>query len=399
MLGDRLQSVIRYTSMKVLMINSVCGIRSTGRICTDIAETLEAQGHTCRIAYGRESVPEKYAKYAVRIGSDLGVKTHAALSRAFDDAGFHSRRATKRFIKWVKAYDPDVIHLHNIHGYYLHIGELFKYLKTCGKKIVWTLHDCWAFTGHCPYFDFIGCEKWKTGCYACSQKKKYPASLLCDRSRKNYALKKRLFTGVKNVTLVTPSEWLAGLARQSFLGEYPVEVVRNGIDLNAFKPTASDFKARHGLADKKILLGVASVWDERKGFADFLKLAERLDDRYRLVLVGLSEAQIARLPQNAIGIARTNSVQELAEIYTAADAFLNFTYEDNYPTVNLEAQACGTPVITYRTGGSVESVPSGNVVEKGDIAGAFSLAAKPLEIMAEAFESNANESYCKLYED
>ncbi len=384
--------------MKVLMINSVCGIRSTGRICTDIAETLEAQGHTCKIAYGRESVPQKYEKYAVRIGTDTGVKIHGALSRVFDTSGFHSRLATKKFIKWVKQYDSDVIHLHNIHGYYLHIGELFKYLKTCGKKILWTLHDCWAFTGHCSYFDFARCEKWKTGCYKCSQKKRYPASLLRDRSKKNYSLKKKWFTGIDNLTIITPSQWLADIVKQSFLGEYTVEVVRNGIDLNVFKPTESDFRVRYGLEDKKILLGVASTWEERKGLADFLKLAEMVDEDYAIVLVGLSEKQMQDLPKNVIGITRTNSTKELAQIYTTADVFLNLTYEDNYPTVNLEAQACGTPVITYRTGGSVESVSPENVVDKGDLPAVFrkiQLSGK-LSITNKKAE-NMNIKYSRLY--
>lgn len=384
--------------MKVLMINSVCGIRSTGRICTDIAETLEAQGHTCKIAYGRESVPQKYEKYAVRIGADTSVKIHGALSRVFDTSGFHSRHATKKFIEWVKTYDPDVIHLHNIHGYYLHIGELFKYLKTCGKKILWTLHDCWAFTGHCSHFDFVGCEKWKTGCYKCSQKKRYPASLLCDRSKKNYSLKKKWFTGIDNVTIITPSQWLADIVKQSFLGEYTVEVVRNGIDLNVFKPTESDFRVRYGLEDKKILLGVASTWEERKGLADFLKLAEMVDENYAIVLVGLNEKQMQGLPKNVIGITRTNSTRELAQIYTTADVFLNLTYEDNYPTVNLEAQACGTPVITYRTGGSVESVPPENVVDKGDLRAVLKRSETSLQVIAgDEFDRNkATDNYSRL---
>ena len=355
--------------MKVLMINSVCGIRSTGRICTDIAETLEAQGHTCKIAYGRESVPQKYEKYAVRIGTDTGVKIHGALSRVFDTSGFHSRLATKKFIKWVKQYDPDVIHLHNIHGYYLHVGELFKYLKTCGKKILWTLHDCWAFTGHCSHFDFVGCEKWKTGCYKCSQKKRYPASLLRDRSKKNYSLKKKWFTGIDNVTIITPSQWLADIVKQSFLGEYTVEVVRNGIDLNVFKPTESDFRVRYGLEDKKILLGVASTWEERKGLADFLKLAEMVDENYAIVLVGLNEKQMQGLPKNVIGITRTNSTKELAQIYTTADVFLNLSYEETMGLVTVEAMACGTPAIVYDKTAVPEVVNEtcGIIVKAGDV--------------------------------
>ena len=176
------------------MINSVCGIRSTGRICTDIASELEAQGHQVKIAYGRENVPEQFQRYAVRIGNDLDMRLHGVKARLLDASGFGSKSATKRFIKWVKDYDPDVIHLHNIHGYYINIEILFNYLKNSGKPVVWTLHDCWAFTGHCAYFDFAGCEKWKTGCYGCPLKKSYPSSILIDRSKKNYIQKKRLFT-------------------------------------------------------------------------------------------------------------------------------------------------------------------------------------------------------------
>mgnify|MGYP000231854880 FL=1 len=157
--------------MKVLMINVVCGIRSTGRICTDLAIALEKQGHEVRIAYGRETVPEQFQKYAVRIGTDLDVKLHGIKARLFDRAGFGSRKATEKFIEWVKKYDPDIIHLHNIHGYYIDVERLFKYLRTCGKKIIWTLHDCWSFTGHCVYFDYIVCDKWKNGCFYCPQKK------------------------------------------------------------------------------------------------------------------------------------------------------------------------------------------------------------------------------------
>ncbi|MBQ8308196.1 MAG: glycosyltransferase [Clostridia bacterium] len=353
--------------MKVLMINSVCGVGSTGRICTDMAQILEKEGHDCKIAYGRAPVPERFQKDAIRIGSDLGVNVHAGLSRIFDSTAFHSKRATKKFIKRIKEYDPDVIHLHNLHGYYIHLGILFDYLRSCGKRIIWTLHDCWAFTGHCAYFDIVGCEKWKTGCYACPQKRGYPSSLLFDRSKKNYAAKKKLFSGIPNLTIVTPSQWLADLVQESFLQQYSVEVIHNGIDLSVFKPTESDFRKKYGLENKTVVLGVANVWVSSKGFDDFIQLSTMLDEKYKIVLVGVTEQQKSNLPENVIGISRTNSVQELAEIYTAADVFVNPTKQDNYPTVNLEAQACGTPVITYRSGGSVESVRKECVVEQNNI--------------------------------
>lgn len=349
------------------MINSVCGVGSTGRICTDIAKILKAQGHECKIAYGRKAAPEEFAEFGVQIGNFRGVKIHGVLSRIFDDAGFHSKRATKNFIRWVEEYNPDVIHLHNLHGYYLHIGVLFNYLKKAKKPIIWTLHDCWSFTGHCSHYDFVGCEKYIGGCHHCPQKKRYPASLFFDNSKKNYERKKKLFTGLDNLTIVTPSKWLGEQVKKSFLKDYPVQVIYNGVDLSIFKPTQSDFRVKYGLEDKKIILGVANVWDDRKGFDEFIKLSSLVDDTYHIVLVGVSDEQMKVLPKNILGIRRTNSVQELAGIYTAADVLFNPTYEDNYPTVNLEAQACGTPVITYATGGSVESVPIDNVIQKGNL--------------------------------
>lgn len=343
--------------MKVLQINSVCGIRSTGRICTDIADILTEQEHESKIAFGREStVPEKYRKYAVQIGSGNSVRLHALSSRIFDNAGFCSKNVTSDFIKWVKDYDPDIIHLHNIHGYYINAEILFNYLKLSQKPVIWTLHDCWSFTGHCTHFDYVKCGKWETACFECPQKKQYPQSLIIDNSRKNYQKKRELFTSIKNMTIVTPSKWLSELVNRSFLKDYPVKVIPNGIDLTVFRPTESCFREKYGLEDKKIILGVASVWDSRKGFQDFIKLSSILDETYRIVLVGLSENQIKKLPHNIIGISRTNNIKELAELYTAADVFVNPTYEDNFPTVNLEALACGTPVITYNSGGSPESI-------------------------------------------
>lgn len=348
--------------MKVLFINVTCGVGSTGRICTDIADMLISEGHECKIAYGRKIVPEKYKDIAYRIGSDFGVKVNGVKARLFDNEGFNARSATKKLIKWIKHYNPDVIHLHNLHGYYLNVKLLFNYLKTCGKKVVWTLHDCWSFTGHCTHFQVPHCDKWQTECGKCIRSKDYPKAIF-SHAKRNFKRKKQTFCGVPNLTIVTPSKWLAELVKQSFLKEYPVQVINNGIDLTVFKPTASDFKEKYGLQNKKVILGVANVWEKRKGFDDFLELAKLIGDDYRIVLVGVTDEQLKKLPPNVIGIKRTNSATELAQIYTAADVLFNPTYEDNYPTVNLEAQACGTPVITYPTGGSVESVPSENVVD------------------------------------
>ena len=357
--------------MKVLMINSVCGIGSTGRICTDLAQQLEARGHEVKIAYGRSNtVPEKARKYAVRIGSSLGVKMHVLQTRLLDAHGLGSKGATKRFLQWADEYNPDLLWLHNIHGYYINYELLFQWIKSRpNTQVKWTLHDCWVFTGHCSHFTMIKCEQWKTHCSYCPQTRRYPASYGKDNCKVNFDRKRAAFTGVKNMTLITPSQWLADLTRQSFLKEYPVEVHYNTIDTNVFKPTPSDFRERYGLQDKFIVLGVASVWDERKGLKDFYKLAQMLDDRYAIVLVGLSKKQMKELPRNIRGIQRTNSPQELAAIYTAADVFFNPTYEDNYPTVNLEAEACGTRVVTYDTGGCKETIRSkeSQIIQVGSV--------------------------------
>ena len=349
------------------MINVVCGIRSTGRICTDIASVLEAQGHEVKIAYGREIVPEQFQKYAIRIGSESDVKLHAIKARLSDSCGLGSKTVTKKFIEWVKEYDPDVIHLHNIHGYYINIEVLFDYLRSCGKKIIWTLHDCWAFTGHAAYCEYVGCEKWINGCDNCQNVGEYPASLV-DKSKKNWERKKGVFDDIPELTIVTPSEWLAGLVRKSYLAQYPVKVIHNGVDISVFKPTENDVKAQLGIIDKKMILGVAALWEKRKGLDDFIDLSNMLPADFKIVIVGLSQSQLEILPKEIIGIERTNSVKELVELYSAADVYVNTTYEDNYPTTNLEAIACGTPVVTYDTGGSGESAKLyGVAVGKGKI--------------------------------
>ena len=357
--------------MKVFQINSTCGFGSTGRIAVDILKELEKNGGEGIIAYGRNSTPENVNSY--RIGSDLQVKIHGVLSRITDRQGFYGTSATKKLIEKIKDYNPDIIHLHNIHGYYLNVAILFDFLKEYNKPIVWTLHDCWAFTGHCAFFSFSGCEKWKTECNTCPLKKDYPTSLVMDNSKKNYKQKKELFTKPENITFVTPSYWLKDLTEKSFLGKYPVKVINNGIDLTKFKPTESDFRQKNNLQDKFIILGVASVWEERKGLKDFIELNEMLSENEKIVLVGLDDNQLATLPKSIIGIKRTNSIEELAELYSVADVFVNPTYEDNYPTTNLEAISCGTPVVTYITGGSPESVFEGNgfSVPQGDVKGIY----------------------------
>lgn len=353
---------------KLLQINSVVNSGSTGRIAEEIAHTAIASGWESYIAFGRN---ERYSESnLIRIGNDLGIKMHGLQTRLFDRHGLGSVKSTKLFIQQVDKIKPDIIHLHNIHGYYINIEILFNYLSKVDVPVVWTLHDCWSITGHCTHFSYVGCEKWRTKCYSCPQKNEYPASLFIDRSEKNYILKNELFNSLSNLTLVPVSQWLSDILKDSFLQKYPSSVINNGINTSVFKPTGNnEFRERYGLQNKFILLGVAGIWSQRKGLEDFIELSKTLGADYQIILVGLTRKQKDQLPVEILGIERTESVEELAELYASSDVYINTTYEDTFPTTNLESLACGTPVITYNTGGSPESIDesTGIVVEQGNI--------------------------------
>jgi putative colanic acid biosynthesis glycosyltransferase len=359
--------------MHILQINSDYEYGSTGRIVRELQERLLLRRDKCTVAYGRQRIKNIEHPDVISIGNSIDNYLHVAKTRIQDAHGFGSYFATKKFLKKIDELRPDVIHLHNLHGYYIHIFLLFEYLKKLRKPVIWTLHDCWSFTGHCAYYDYIGCDKWKNRCYQCALKGEYPKSNFIDRSIKNFQQKKLLFKDSHNLTLVTPSEWLKSQIKESYLGGYPVKVINNGIDLDVFNPVSSDIRKRYNLESKFLILGVASIWGERKGFQYFMKLARHLKPDEKIILVGLTERQIKQLPEGIIGIQRTNSTAELAAIYSAVDVFVNPTLEDNYPTTNLEAIACGTPVITFNSGGSSESVKEGcgSVVERGDLSGLF----------------------------
>lgn len=502
--------------MRILIINTCCG-ESTGNICTDLAIALDHLGHTVKIAYGREPVPERSRKYAVRIGSNTDLYLHVLKSRLLDSCGFESKKKTAEFLQWVREYDPDIIHLHNLHGYYIDIAGLFRYLRTCGKRIFWTLHDSWNFTGHSPYCDTVPCTKWRDGCSHCPHLKDYPYSLI-DRSRQNWEKKKALFTAIPNLEIVTPSQWLGDLVKQSMLGEYPLHVIPNGIDTSLFHPLPDDFRhhfgigkrrviaadakspeqilplasrwaaeccfvlpgcgaaaglpenvlclptnshkelesifrnadailecsdhprftafypdnipvltdsrtdlirelpissapvdvpgfwarrAALGLAGKEIVLGATSVWNTLKGLDDFGKLPALLPEQ-KIIMVGLNRKQLDKLNPAILGVPRTDSVGQLAEYYSIADYFLNLTYLDTYPTTNLEAICCGTPVITYRTGGSPESAAHfGATIPRGNLpAAAECIQSHPrFPLHPHHFDkSTAMEQYLEIYQ-
>lgn len=334
--------------MKVLLINSVYGRGSTGRIVKDLGEALEKQGHSYMVAYGRgEKLADPHCYF---IGSKASVYFHAAMSRLTDRAGFYSKAATKKLVRFIGEYAPDVIHLHNLHGYYLNVEILFDFLKTQYKgKVIWTLHDCWAFTGHCVHFTCAGCHKWKTGCHHCPQKTTYPASILADNAKDNYSKKKQVFCGVPNMTIVTVSQWLKTVAEHSFLGDYPVRCVYNGIDTEVFQPVKNGIKQELGIQEKKLILLVSDGWNAQKGFDRALAVADAAPSDWHFVMVGLTPGQIRSLPSNITGLDRIWNRQKLIEYYSAADVFFNPSVEETFGLVTAEAMACGTPAVVMNS--------------------------------------------------
>lgn len=403
--------------MKIAIIN-MTHKGSTGKIMLNVAETARKSGYIAR-TYS----PMLFNR--IKKQSPLVAENHFTWGTLFEGAfhyyggtllglnGFFSYRGTKKLIEELKTFQPDIVHLNNLHNFTINLPLLFKYLKKSKVKVIWTLHDCWSFTGHCPHFTVAKCDKWKSGCHNCSQLKLYPKSMI-DTSRIMYQLKKKWFTAVDNMTIVTPSQWLADLVKQSYLRKYPVAVINNGIDLNVFKPVKSDFRVKNKISEgKKVLLGVSMGWSHSKGIDVFVELAKRLDkEQYQIVLVGTDERIAKLLPKNIIAVNQTGSQQELAEIYSSADLFINPTREETYPTVNMESLACGTPVITFKTGGSPEIIDKtcGSVVEYDDIDAMEkgiiriceerSYSSENCLIRAQSFDMNDRfKEYVKLYEN
>lgn len=351
--------------MKIVQINATCGSGSTGKICVDISRLLTDKHIENYIIY---SGKKSDYPLGIHCGDSKEIKIQALRSHLFGLYGFNSKQITKRMLKKLDEIEPDVVHLHNLHGHNCNLEMLLDYLRAHHIKIFWTFHDCWAFTAYCPHFSMDKCDKWKDGCHDCHRYREY--TFFFDRSRELYNKKKKASEGL-DLTIVTPSQWLAGLVKQSFFKNYPVKVINNGIDLEIFKPTPSDFRAKHGIPnDKYIVLGVAFGWGVRKGLDVFIELSKRLDkEKYQIILVGTDEKIDKQLPSNIISIHRTQNQRELAEIYTAADVFANPTREEVFGLVNVEALACGTPGVTFDAGGSPECYDEtcGSVVPCDDI--------------------------------
>ena len=344
----------------ILQIN-FSNFGSTGKIAEQIGTLAINQGWKSYFAYSRGN--NESNSEIIRIGGKMNMYWHGFESRIWDNQGLASRISTIKLVKQIVKISPDIIHLHNIHGYYLNYKILFEFLKRYNRPIVWTLHDCWPMTGHCCYFTIADCSKWKTQCSDCPLKNDYPKSFLFDRSKQNYIDKKKTFTNIKNLHIVSVSNWLNEIVKESFLGYANLHVIHNGVDMSCFKPMSQKKK------DFFLILGVSNVWDQRKGLFDFFKLRDLLSEDYHITLVGLTKTQINSLPKGIFGMTRTANQKELADLYASSNVFVNTTYADNFPTVNIEALACGTPVITYNTGGSPEAVDkkTGFVVPKGDV--------------------------------
>ena len=333
--------------MKVLQINSVCGVGSTGRIATDLYKVMKKCGIESKIAYGlgeAVNIPEEDTFY---FGSKIDYYLHNAVSRITDRAGFYSKNQTKKLVNYIKSYNPDLIHIHNIHGYYINIEILFEFFKQYNRPVIWTIHDCWPFTGHCAHYSDNKCYKWKTLCEQCCAKNRYPVSYFISNAKSNFLRKRAIFTGINNLHITTPSFWLAEQVRESFLGCYPVTTVFNGIDLGVFKPTQSSFREDNKLQDKKLILGVSSAWIRQKGLKDFITLSKMLSDEYVIVLIGLGEEQKQNLPNNIIALPIIQNTKKLVDIYSAADYYISFSVEETFGLPTVEAIACGTPVLTY----------------------------------------------------
>lgn len=356
----------------LLQINVTANWGSHGKIAEMIGRKAIAKGWNSYIAYGRNMNLSE--SKLIKIGSKLDFFYHILGTRLFDKHGLCSTRATKKFIRIIDKINPDIVHIHNLHGYYINYKVLLEFLSRNNYRVVITMHDCWTMTGHCAHFFWTDCYKWKTGCNSCKMHKKYPSSLFIDKSKEAYILKKNLFQSIRSLTMVPVCNWLANFLQESYLKDASFCVIHNGIDTNVFKPynDSNVIKTKYGIpVDKIMIIGVASIWVSHRGQQDMLRTQKVLGDDYITVFVGLNDEQIKQLPCNCVGIKRTNNTAELAALYSAANVYVNPSYCDSFSTTNIEALSCGTPVVAYKTGGNTESLTenTGVVVGCGDVQG------------------------------
>lgn len=357
--------------MKVLQINAVYGHGSTGDIVRELLLNVKKVGGQSYIA-----VPEKIKNHNevdgyIRIGNKIDYKLHSLSSRIFGMQGFSSKKSTLKLIKEIEKINPDIIHLHNLHSNYINIEYLFKYIRENKKPTIITLHDCWFLTGKCCHFLYDNCEKWKVKCEKCIRKKKEIPSYFFDTSTKVYEKKKKLIGENPFVYVIGCSKWITEVARQSILNKRVIGTIYNGIDLSIFYPRKNNFRIKYKLEEKYVILGMANKWLTKENEKTYEEILKFLKKDIILFLIGCTEEEIKKLPDNVLGVGFINDKNTLADYYSMADVFVNVTKVDSLPTVNIEAIACGTPVITYNSGGSAEILNSnvGISVEYGDIKG------------------------------
>jgi len=397
---------------KLLLIGSSLNYGSPGKITENLGLLAQKDGWDVYQAHGvKYTNPSKLKTRPV--SSPFGEKIHVAYSLLLDAHGLASTCETKKLVRWIDEIKPDVIHLHNLHGYYLNYKVLFDYFATLETPIVWTLHDFWPITGHCAHFDYAGCDKWKTECGHCPQRGTYPKSLFLDRSQRNFKMKKRAFTSVQNMIITPVSIWVGNLVAESFLGKYPIRPIYNGIDTEVFKPTENDLRKQLGVEGKFVLVGVAAPWYPLKGLNDYYELSTHLPSECQIIMIGLKTEQIRDLPKGIIGIERTQNQKELAEYYSMADVVLNLSYQETFGMTTVEGLSCGTPGIVYNRTASPELVTpgTGRVVMAGDIEGlvnaideirllgksSFSIACRNRAVMCFNKDKQFGE-YIKLYD-
>lgn len=395
--------------MKVLYINTVFERGSTGKIVKQLGDSVVTLGGDYVVAYGRGI--RKDNEHSYYIGSKMDRYVHAITSRFTDKAGFYSTKSTNELIRFIRQYNPDIIHLHNLHGYYINIRILFNYLKTEFKgRIVWTLHDCWPFTGHCTHYTYAKCEKWKTLCSICGEKKSYPKSVFLDNSKENYQEKRQLFTGINNLTIVTVSDWLKHQVEQSFLNQYPIRRIYNGIDTDFFRQSNNDLREKYNLENKRVILSVSDGWNERKGFNVIINVSKEAPKDWIFIVIGLSKQQIKELPENIIGITKTWNQKELIDYYSIADVLFNPSIEETFGLVTAEAMSCETPAVVFNSTASPELIMDENVGAILDINSSISEIIQALSanydgelarrVVCESFDQGLfRQQYMSVYEE
>ncbi len=387
--------------LKILQINTTANSGSTGRIAEDIGIKVIENGDESYLAYGTSALPCR--SKLIKIGGRFDIFYHELLSHFLDNSGLLSKRATKRLIKEIDIIEPDIIHLHNIHGFYLNMKLLFNYLSKLNKPVVWTLHDCWAFTGHCAHFSYINCTKWQKECHNCPNKREYPTSWLMDRSRRNFSLKKRLFNSIKKLNIVTVSNWLNEELSNSFLKGVPSQVISNGVDLEKFYPREKEdaIYEKYGInRNDKILIAAATNWGKRKGISDYNRLSDSLPKGYKIVLVGVPKKRQKLVSGNITIIERTENIDELAKLYSISDVVLNLSYEESFGLTTVEGMACGTPCVLYRATASPELITEGcgTIIDAGNIKGVKEAVVSIIEKGELYYRDNCIERVRNLYD-